>query len=180
MPHLARGRLAGPDDLRWQLAFCLLLGPVLMLAADILARSLRAPAELLTGVVVAFIGAFPAGRATPRPEGGSMSMPPAHDACGAMRARPVHAAPILRAGRWLAVLMLPRALAYGAALILLMLLSVALALTLGAQGLSWRELPTVLGGGTPVQQWLAYTCGCCARWPRWARRWACRARCSKA
>ena len=29
-----------------------------MLAADILARSLRAPAELLTGVVVAFIGAF--------------------------------------------------------------------------------------------------------------------------
>ena len=87
-----------------------------------------------------------------------MSMPPAHDACGAMRARPVHAAPILRAGRWLAVPMPPRALAYGAALILLMLLSVALALTLGAQGLSWRELPTVLaGGGTPVQQWLAYT-----------------------
>ena len=28
-----------------------------MLAADILARLLRAPAELLTGVVVAFIGA---------------------------------------------------------------------------------------------------------------------------
>lgn len=55
VPHLAR-RLAGPD-LRWQLAFCLLLGPVLMLAADILARLLRAPAELLTGVVVAFIGA---------------------------------------------------------------------------------------------------------------------------
>ena len=39
-----------------------------------------------------------------------------------------------------------------------MLLSAALALTLGAQGLSWRELPTVLaGGGAPVQQWLAYT-----------------------
>lgn len=55
VPHVAR-RLAGPD-LRWQLAFCLLLGPVLMLAADILARLLRAPAELLTGVVVAFIGA---------------------------------------------------------------------------------------------------------------------------
>ena len=48
VPHLAR-RLAGPD-LRWQLAFCLLLGPVLMLAADILARCSRAPAELLTGV----------------------------------------------------------------------------------------------------------------------------------
>ena len=33
------------------------LGPLLMLVADILARLLRAPAELLTGVVVAFIGA---------------------------------------------------------------------------------------------------------------------------
>ncbi|WZB71419.1 hypothetical protein WJ968_05360 [Achromobacter xylosoxidans] len=77
----------------------------------------------------------------------------------------------------------PRALAYGAALILLMLLSAALALTLGAQGLSWRELPTVLaGGGTPVQQWLAYTLRLPRAWPRWARarRWACRARCSKA
>ena len=111
-----------------------------------------------------------------------MSMPPAHDACGAC-ARPVHAAPILRAGRWLAVPMPPRALAYGAALILLMLLSVALALTLGAQGLSWRELPTVLaGGGTPVQQWLAYT----LRLPRAlaalgaGAALACRARCSKA
>ena len=62
-----------------------------------------------------------------------------------------------RCCRWLAVPLPPRALAYGAALILLMLLS-ALALTLGAQGLSWRELPMVLaGGGTPVQQWLAYT-----------------------
>ena len=58
-----------------------------MLAADILARLLRAPAELLTGVVVAFIGA-PCWPRYARPEGGSMSMPPAHDACGAMRARP--------------------------------------------------------------------------------------------
>ncbi|WZB60803.1 iron chelate uptake ABC transporter family permease subunit [Achromobacter xylosoxidans] len=87
-----------------------------------------------------------------------MSALPVHDASGEVRTRSVHAAPILRAGRWLAVPMPPRALAYGAALILLMLLSTALALTLGAQGLSWRELPTVLaGGGTPVQQWLAYT-----------------------
>ena len=69
-------------------------------------------------------------------------------------------------------------LAYGAALILLMLLSVALALTLGAQGLSWRELPTVLAAAR-VQQWLAYTLR--LRVPRWARarRWACRARCSQ-
>ncbi|WP_447919688.1 FecCD family ABC transporter permease [Achromobacter aegrifaciens] len=55
VPHIAR-RLGGPD-LRWQLAYCLLLGPILMLAADILARLLRAPAELLTGVVAAFLGA---------------------------------------------------------------------------------------------------------------------------
>lgn len=55
VPHMAR-RLAGPD-LRWLLAYCAVLGPLLMLIADILARLLRAPAELLTGVVVAFIGA---------------------------------------------------------------------------------------------------------------------------
>ena len=55
VPHIAR-RIGGPD-LRWQLAYCLLLGPLLMLAADILARLLRAPAELLTGVVAAFLGA---------------------------------------------------------------------------------------------------------------------------
>lgn len=55
VPHIAR-RHAGPD-LRWLLAYCVVLGPLLMLVADILARLLRAPAELLTGVVVAFIGA---------------------------------------------------------------------------------------------------------------------------
>ncbi|MEN5396780.1 iron chelate uptake ABC transporter family permease subunit [Achromobacter xylosoxidans] len=55
VPHIAR-RYAGPD-LRWLLAYCVVLGPLLMLIADILARLLRAPAELLTGVVVAFIGA---------------------------------------------------------------------------------------------------------------------------
>jgi iron complex transport system permease protein len=55
VPHIAR-RIGGPD-LRWQLVYCLLLGPILMLAADVLARLLRAPAELLTGVVAAFLGA---------------------------------------------------------------------------------------------------------------------------
>ncbi|WP_054430680.1 iron ABC transporter permease, partial [Achromobacter sp. 2789STDY5608633] len=55
VPQMAR-RVAGPD-LRWLLAYCVVLGPLLMLIADILARLLRAPAELLTGVVVAFIGA---------------------------------------------------------------------------------------------------------------------------
>ena len=61
VPHVAR-RLAGPTCAgSWRSACC---SAVLMLAADILARLLRAPAELLTGVVVAFIGArLPAGRA---------------------------------------------------------------------------------------------------------------------
>lgn len=55
VPHLAR-RLAGADQ-RWLMLYCALLGPVLMLVADILARVLRAPAEVLTGVVVAMLGA---------------------------------------------------------------------------------------------------------------------------
>ena len=64
-------------------------------------------AELLTGVVVAFIGAPFLLAALCRDQGGSMSAS-AHDACGAMRAR-VDAAPMLRAGRWLAVPLPPRA-----------------------------------------------------------------------
>jgi len=55
VPHIVR-RITG-NDLRWRLAFCLLLGPVLMLAADIVARTVLAPAEVLTGVIVALIGA---------------------------------------------------------------------------------------------------------------------------
>ena len=116
VPHLAR-RLAGPD-LRWQLAFCLLLGPVLMLAADILARS-RAPAELLTGVVVAlhrrarFLLA--ALRRDQRERLDEHASRPRRLRRNARASRPRRADP--RAGRWLAVPM-PRALAYGAALIL--------------------------------------------------------------
>lgn len=55
VPHLAR-RLAGADQ-RWLMLYCALLGPILMLVADILARVLRAPAEVLTGVIVALLGA---------------------------------------------------------------------------------------------------------------------------
>ena len=67
-------------------------------------------------------------------------------------------APVLRAGAWLAVPVAPRALAYSLILVLLALLSIGLALTAGAQGLAWRDLPAVLaGGGTPAQHWLAHT-----------------------
>jgi len=55
VPHIVR-RMTG-HDLRWRLAFCLLLGPVLMLVADTVARTVLAPAEVLTGVIVALIGA---------------------------------------------------------------------------------------------------------------------------
>ncbi|WP_313295702.1 iron ABC transporter permease [Diaphorobacter sp.] len=54
VPHMVRPLAAA--DLRWQLAFCALLGPCLLLLADVLARWLRAPAEVLTGVVVALLG----------------------------------------------------------------------------------------------------------------------------
>jgi iron complex transport system permease protein len=54
IPHLAR-RLCGPDN-RWVLAFSVLLGPVLLLLADVLGRLLL-PGELPAGIVVAFLGA---------------------------------------------------------------------------------------------------------------------------
>jgi len=55
VPHIVR-RITG-NDVRWRLAFCLLLGPVLLLVADTVARTVLAPAEVLTGVIVALIGA---------------------------------------------------------------------------------------------------------------------------
>ncbi|KQX06481.1 MULTISPECIES: FecCD family ABC transporter permease [unclassified Leifsonia] len=55
VPHVAR-RITGPDY-RWILAYCLTLGPILLLAADVIGRVLVAPAELEAGIVVAFIGA---------------------------------------------------------------------------------------------------------------------------
>ncbi|KUL28540.1 FecCD family ABC transporter permease [Actinoplanes awajinensis] len=55
VPYAAR-LLAGAD-LRWILAYSLILGPALLLASDVLGRVLVAPAELPVGVVTAFLGA---------------------------------------------------------------------------------------------------------------------------
>lgn len=54
IPQLAR-RLAGPDQ-RWLFAFSALLGPLLLLLADILGRVLVA-GELRVSIVTAFVGA---------------------------------------------------------------------------------------------------------------------------
>ena len=55
VPHAVRF-LVGPDQ-RWILPFSLILGPVLVLTADVLGRIVVAPAELQVGVVTAFLGA---------------------------------------------------------------------------------------------------------------------------
>ena len=55
VPHLAR-RFSG-SDYRWILAYSLLLGPVLLIAADVLGRLIALPGEIEAGLVVAFLGA---------------------------------------------------------------------------------------------------------------------------
>ncbi|MFC5749771.1 FecCD family ABC transporter permease [Actinomadura rugatobispora] len=55
VPHLARG-LVGADH-RWVLGVSLLLGPALLLAADVLGRLIVPPAEVRAGVVTALLGA---------------------------------------------------------------------------------------------------------------------------
>ncbi|QVQ51539.1 iron ABC transporter permease [Spiractinospora alimapuensis] len=55
VPHLARA-ITGPDY-RWILPYCLLLGPTLLLAADIVARVVARPAELQVGIITALVGA---------------------------------------------------------------------------------------------------------------------------
>jgi iron complex transport system permease protein len=55
VPHIARW-IAGPDY-RWILAYSALLGPALMLVADILGRLVLKPGELEVGIIVAFLGA---------------------------------------------------------------------------------------------------------------------------
>lgn len=54
-PHVARA-LVGPSHPRL-LPACLLLGPVLVLAADVAGRIVIAPSEVQTGVVMALLGA---------------------------------------------------------------------------------------------------------------------------
>ena len=55
VPHAARW-ITGPDQ-RWILAYCLLMGPILMLAADIVGRVIVSPDEVPAGLVTAFLGA---------------------------------------------------------------------------------------------------------------------------
>jgi iron complex transport system permease protein len=55
VPHLAR-RLSG-SDYRWVLAYSVVLGPILLVAADIVGRLVAPPGELEAGLVVAFLGA---------------------------------------------------------------------------------------------------------------------------
>lgn len=55
VPHVARA-ICGPDH-RWVLPWSLVLGPVLLLGADIIGRIVARPGELQVGIVTAFIGA---------------------------------------------------------------------------------------------------------------------------
>jgi iron complex transport system permease protein len=55
VPHVARG-LVGPDY-RWIVPYSVVLGAVLLLAADVLGRVVARPAELQVGIVTALLGA---------------------------------------------------------------------------------------------------------------------------
>lgn len=54
VPHIVRS-FTGADH-RWLLPYCLVAGPALLLAADILGRIVASPAELMVGIVTAFVG----------------------------------------------------------------------------------------------------------------------------
>lgn len=55
IPHVARA-ITGPDQ-RWVFPYCVLLGPILILAADVLGRIVVRPGELQVGIVTALVGA---------------------------------------------------------------------------------------------------------------------------
>ncbi|SFB40336.1 iron complex transport system permease protein [Amycolatopsis marina] len=55
VPHIARA-LVGPDY-RWILAYGVLLGPVLLLVADVAGRIIARPSEVQVGIVTAVLGA---------------------------------------------------------------------------------------------------------------------------
>jgi len=55
VPHVARW-IVGPDQ-RWIVAFALLLGPILLLFADVVGRVVLRPGELPAGIVTAVLGA---------------------------------------------------------------------------------------------------------------------------
>lgn len=55
VPHIVR-RLTGPDY-RWVLAYCLVVGPLLLLSADIAGRVVARPSEVQVGIITAILGA---------------------------------------------------------------------------------------------------------------------------
>src|SRR5690606_29248758 len=55
VPHIVR-IVSGPDY-RWILAYCLVVGPMLLLGADIVGRIVVRPAELQVGIITALCGA---------------------------------------------------------------------------------------------------------------------------
>ncbi|MFJ8045506.1 FecCD family ABC transporter permease [Kitasatospora sp. NPDC096147] len=55
VPHAVR-LVTGPDQ-RWQLPYCLVLSPTLLLASDVLGRVLVRPDELAVGIMTAALGA---------------------------------------------------------------------------------------------------------------------------
>lgn len=55
IPHVARA-ICGPDH-RWILPWSIVLGPILLLGADIIGRVIARPGELQVGIVTAFLGA---------------------------------------------------------------------------------------------------------------------------
>lgn len=55
VPHIVR-IVSGPDY-RWVLAYCVLVGPILLLGADIVGRVIVRPAELQVGIITALCGA---------------------------------------------------------------------------------------------------------------------------
>ena len=55
VPHIVR-TVTG-SDYRWLVAYCVALGPVLLLGADVVGRVVARPGELMVGVVTAFVGA---------------------------------------------------------------------------------------------------------------------------
>ncbi len=55
IPHMAR-MIVGPDQ-RWALPVAMVLGPILLLAADIIGRLIAPPGEIQVGIVTAVIGA---------------------------------------------------------------------------------------------------------------------------
>ncbi|MFJ3957616.1 FecCD family ABC transporter permease [Arthrobacter sp. NPDC090010] len=55
VPHMAR-LITGPDH-RWLMPYSLVLGPILLLGADILGRVVARPGEIQAGIITAVVGA---------------------------------------------------------------------------------------------------------------------------